>query len=77
MTKYLGSGAFSSGANSRAYVDNWERTFGEADREIALNEYGGSDYTYDEMRRATTLCYDSQEATELAEMVEQLLDEGP
>lgn len=28
MTQYLDKGPFSSPANSRAYVDNYERTFG-------------------------------------------------
>ena len=29
MTKYLGSSPFTSGANNKKYVDNWERTFGK------------------------------------------------
>lgn len=39
-----------------------------------LNKHGGEDYTIKEMRAATELCYESQAASELSEMVEQLLE---
>lgn len=46
----------------------------QCDLEVAQLDEHGKDYTHAEMKTATELCYESQAATALAEMVEQLLE---